>query len=102
MDDGLRTAIALASPDATRPLAIEVLIDIARRCQGLARQFEADPAAAKRFTKQAHKSGRAAAPYLPPGGELQRRLMSGELMSEEEWERLCGPSISIERQPLQS
>jgi hypothetical protein len=39
MDKGLAEAIALAAPDAKRPLAIEVLIGTARQCQGIARQM---------------------------------------------------------------
>jgi hypothetical protein len=93
MDDGLREAIARASGNAKRPLAIEQMIDMARRYQGLARQAQADPAAAKRLMKDALNFGRDAARLLPPGGELRRHLESGELMSEEEWERLCGPRL---------
>jgi hypothetical protein len=64
MDEGLREAIALAAPDATRPLAIEVLIGMARQCQGFARQARAqptpNPAAAKRYMKLALTAGRGA------------------------------------------
>ena len=97
MDEGLRTAIALSDPGAKRPLAIEVLIDLVRNLQGLARQSLAQPepdrANATWCMKTACKTGRSAARFLPPGGELRRRLESGELMSEEEWEQFCGPSI---------
>ena len=92
MDEGLREAIALASPDAKRPLMIEVLIGMARKWQGLARNTP-DPAAAKRCMKMALKAGRDAATYLRPGGELRERLLSGEPISEEDWERLCGPAV---------
>ena len=94
MDEGLREAIALATQanhDVKRPLAIEVLIDTSRRCQGIARRAQGFTVA-KRCMKLAVKAGRDAAPYLRPGGELRERLLSGELMSEEEWERLCGPT----------
>lgn len=102
MDEGLREAIALADMvaggNAKRSLAIEVLIGMARQCQGLARQVLAEPkpnkALAKRLMNAARKAGRDAVPYLRPGGELRQRLESGELMSEEEWERLCGPPIT--------
>lgn len=100
MDEGLREAIALAAPDAMRPLAIEVLIGMARQCQGFARQARAEPmpdqAAAKRYMNLALTAGRGAAPYLRPGGELRERLLSSEPTSEEDWERLCGPAPSVE------
>jgi hypothetical protein len=95
MDKGLAEAIALAASHAKRPLAIEVLIWMARQCQGIARHAQAqatpDPAAVKRCMEMALDAGQGAVPYLRPGGELRRRLESGELMSEEEWHRLCGP-----------
>ena len=101
MDDGLREAIAAARPNAKRPLVIERMIDMARRYQGDARQAQTDPVAVKRFTKLALDAGRDAARLLPPGGELRRRLESGEPMSEEEWERLCGPLLPpVELRPL--
>jgi hypothetical protein len=95
MDEGLKEAIAataLANPTTERPFALEELVDIARQCQSMARKVQADPARAEQFLKLAHKSGRSAARFLRPGGELRERLLSGELMSVEEWERLCGPS----------
>jgi hypothetical protein len=96
MDEGLREAIALADAvaggNAKRPLPIETLINSARQAQGLAQALPT--AAAKRILNSGRKAGRTAALYLRPGGELRRRLESGELMSEEEWERLCGPPIS--------
>lgn len=96
MDEGHREAITLAASDAARPFAIEMMIGMARQCQGFARQARAqptpDPAAAKRYMKLALIAGRGAAPYLRPGGELRERLLSGEPISEEDWERLCGPA----------
>jgi hypothetical protein len=75
----------------------EKLINAARLAQDSARQFDgaADPASREQFkqwSKRARDAGRAAAEYLPPGGELRERLLSGELISEEDWERLCGPT----------
>jgi hypothetical protein len=100
VDEGLKQAIAMAGGDAKRPLAIEVLIDLCRRNQSVARQKLAQPKpdrpAAQRYLMLAHASGREAAAYLPPGGELRRRLEIGELMSEQDWERLCGPPIPAE------
>jgi len=54
MDEGLREAIALAAPDATRPLAIEVMIGMARQCQGFARQARAEPMPAAARRKRSH------------------------------------------------
>jgi hypothetical protein len=97
MDEGLREAIALAAADATRPLMIEVLIGLARQAQSAARQTIAPPKlnrrVAREWTKRARDAGLAVVPYLRPGGELRRRLESGEPISEEEWQRLCGPPI---------
>jgi hypothetical protein len=101
MDDGLREAIALADTvaggEAKRPLVIELMIDQARQLQGLVRQMRAQPQPDERMVrdwlKLANKFGRSAVRFLRPGGELRRRLESGELMSEEEWERLCGPPL---------
>jgi hypothetical protein len=101
MDDGLREAIAIADRiadgAARRPLALELMIDQARQLQGLVRQMRAQPQPDERmvreWSKLANKFGRSAVPFLRPGGELRQRLESGELMSEEEWERLCGPPL---------
>jgi hypothetical protein len=97
MDEGLRTAIAHSDPEAKRPPAIETLIDMARNLQRFAQQALAQPEPdrreAEKLMKLAHDIGRSAVRFLPPGGELRRRLESGQLTSEEEWERFCGPSI---------
>jgi hypothetical protein len=96
MDEGLREAIARSIPGAKRPLAIEGMIAAARKCQGFARHSP-DAATAKRYMKLALKAGRGAVPYLRPGGEPRERLVSGELISEEDWERLCGPGRAFRR-----
>jgi hypothetical protein len=57
MDEGLREAIALAAPDAERPLAIEVLIRMARQCQGFAREARAQPNARSGRRKTIHGAG---------------------------------------------
>ena len=97
MDEGLREAIARSSGYAKRP-AIEWLINAVRLAQAHARQLDgaADPATRKHFkqwSKRARDAGRDAAKYLRPGGELRERLLSGEPISEEDWERLCGPAV---------
>ena len=91
MDAGLKEAIALANRGAKRPLALEHLIDIVRECQSAARLAQADPAVASSAMKHARKAARAAASFLRPGGELRERLLAGEMISEEDWERLVGP-----------
>lgn len=101
MDDGLREAIALADAaaggKAKRPLSIELMIDRARQQQGLVRQMLAQPKPderrAREALKLANKFGRSAVRFLRAGGELRQRLESGDLMSEEEWQRLCGPPL---------
>ena len=95
MDAGLKEAIAIAiaAPNAKRPLAFERLIDEARRCQNLARHSQANPSLAGKMMKYAQKVGRRAADFLPPGGELRERLLSNELISEEEWHRMVGPPL---------
>ena len=51
MDKGLAEAIALAAPDAKRPLAIEVLVGTARQCQGIARQMPGRSEAIRRLVE---------------------------------------------------
>ena len=54
---------------------------------------KADKAAAKRLMQDAQRLGRKVAPYLPPDAVPRQRVVADEPMSEEEWERLCGPSL---------
>jgi len=91
MDAGLKEAIALADRGAKRPLALEHLIDAVREYHRLA---QADPAVASSFMNIARKTARGAASFLRPGGELRERLLAGEVISEEDWQRLVGPPLT--------
>lgn len=98
MDEGLREAISRADPDASRPLAIERLVDLVRQMHAIARK--GDPDTAGESMTLARDAAWKAVQHLPLGGELRRRLESGELISEEDWERLAGTPPPLPTPPV--
>jgi hypothetical protein len=93
MDRGLKEAIVLATlanPRVERPLPLEGLIDELRWWHTQIRNSELPPDQVAKFMKDALRSARDAAAHLPPG-ELKDRMLSGELIPEEDWERMVGP-----------
>jgi len=97
MDPGLKEALALVGPNAGSPTALETMIDIVRQYHGIIRHAQ-DPTIVENFAQRARKTGREISKYLRPGGELRERLLTDETISEENWERLCGPRPSAEWQ----
>jgi hypothetical protein len=84
----------MTAPDDHEFSVVKELLWATRLAHESARLFLAqskpDHRTAEKWMKIARKSGRRAASFLPLG-ELRQRLESGELMSEVEWERFCGP-----------
>jgi len=79
------------------PTPSEIMLEAVRGFHAHARQLLAkrkpDKAAAKHLMQEAQRLGNKVAPYLPPDAVLRQRVVADDPMSEEEWERLRGPSL---------
>ncbi len=88
MFEGLREAIARTVRKDDDHSAIKTMIDSVRQMHRLA-QHHPDPDTARQLLNDAHKIARAVVRPLPLG-ELRNRLRTGELIPEQDWDRLVG------------